>query len=76
MKNTIKRSAILLLLVLGSQVGKAQYVLKQADAQFELFNYRNAIKLYKEAYKKEKSLHVTERLAESYSLTQDYVAAE
>ncbi|RYF12908.1 MAG: flagellar motor protein MotB, partial [Flavobacteriales bacterium] len=39
-------------------------------------NYRNAIKLYKEAYKKEKSLHVTERLAESYSLTQDYVAAE
>lgn len=76
MKNTIKRSAILLLLVLGSQLSKAQYVLKQADAQFELFNYTNAIKFYNEAYKKEKSLHVTERLAESYSLTQDYIAAE
>jgi len=76
MKNTIKRSAILLLLLLGSQFSKAQYVLKQADAQFELFNYTNAIKLYTEAYKKEKSLHVTERLAESYSLIQDYVAAE
>lgn len=76
MKNTIKRSAILLLLVLGSQLGRAQYVLKQADAQFELFNYTNAIKLYTEAYKKEQGLHVTERLAESYSLVQDYAQAE
>lgn len=76
MKNTIKRSAIVLLLVLGSQLSKAQYVLKQADAQFELFNYTNAIKLYNEAYKKDQGLHVTERLAESYSLVQDYAQAE
>lgn len=56
--------------------GKAQYVLKEADVQFDLFNYEKAVILYTEAYQKKKTLKATERLAESYRLMQDYKQAE
>lgn len=55
---------------------KAQYVLKDADKQYELFNYSKAIDLYEQAYKKKKSLHVAERLASSYAMVFDYKQAE
>ena len=65
-----------MLLIWSSNTVKAQYVLKKADAQFELFNYATAIKYYQKAYQKKKSLHSTARLADSYRLVQDYQNAE
>ncbi|MGY0038503.1 tetratricopeptide repeat protein [Pedobacter sp. NJ-S-72] len=55
---------------------KAQYVLKEADTQFELFNYNKAIDLYQKAYHKKATLHAAERLAEAYRLTDNYPQAE
>lgn len=55
---------------------KAQYVVKEADLQFELFNYRKAIDLYEKAYQKKATLHTAERLAEAYHLTGNYKKAE
>ena len=54
----------------------AQYVLKDADKQYELFNYSKAIDLYEQAYKKKKSLHAAERLANAYALVYNYKQAE
>jgi outer membrane protein OmpA-like peptidoglycan-associated protein len=53
----------------------AQYVLKAADAQFELYNYEKAIELYTEAYQKKNSLKATERLADSYRMLRDFKQA-
>lgn len=55
---------------------KAQYVIKEADAQFDLYNYDKAVVLYTEAYQKKKTLKATERLAESYRLMRDFKQAE
>ncbi|MCX2574039.1 OmpA family protein [Pedobacter sandarakinus] len=55
---------------------KAQYVIKEADQQFELFNYTKAIDLYEQAYKKKETLHAAERLANAYALTNNYKQAE
>lgn len=54
----------------------AQYVLKDADKQYELFNYSKAIDLYEQAYKKKPSLHTAERLASAYALVYNYKQAE
>lgn len=76
MRNAIKLSIVLVLLIGYGNLSKAQYVLKEADDQFNLYNYTNAIELYTAAYQKKKSLHAIQRLAESYSLIQDYKQAE
>jgi len=55
---------------------KAQYVLKEADTQFELFNYNKAIDLYQKAYHKKASLYAAERLAGVYRLVDNYPQAE
>lgn len=55
---------------------KAQYVIKDADKQYELFNYTQAIDLYEQAYKKKESLHAAERLAKAYAITNNYKQAE
>lgn len=62
--------------MLSTSIGKAQYVLKEADVQFDLYNYDKAIVLYTEAYQKKKTLKSVERLAESYRLIQNYKQAE
>lgn len=54
----------------------AQYVLKAADKQYELFNYSKAIQLYAEAFKKKQSVYAAERLANAYALTNNYQQAE
>lgn len=64
------------ILMLTNSNAKAQYVLKEADAQFDLFNYDKAAILYTEAYQKKKTLKSAERLAESYRLMRDYKQAE
>ena len=55
---------------------KAQYVLKEADEHYELFDYTSAIALYKKALDKKTTFHATERLAECYRLTRSYAEAE
>lgn len=55
---------------------KAQYVIKDADKQYELYNYSKAIDLYEQAYKKKETLHAAERLANAYSFVNNYVQAE
>ncbi|WP_348620111.1 OmpA family protein [Pedobacter lusitanus] len=65
----------ILLLSLTAKV-KAQYVLKEADTQFELFNYNKAIELYQKAYHKKQTLHAAQRLAETYQLVDNYPQAE
>ncbi|NII82320.1 MULTISPECIES: OmpA family protein [unclassified Pedobacter] len=54
----------------------AQYVLKDADKQYELFNYSKAIDLYEQAYKKKETLHAAERLANAYTFVYNYKQAE
>lgn len=73
----MKRSLLLCLFALFLYLpAKTQYVLKEADAQYDLFNYIKAIDLYEQAYAKKKTLHAAERLAESYALTRNYPLAE
>lgn len=54
----------------------AQYVLKEADEHYRLFDYTVAIDLYKRALDRKKTFHATQRLAESYRLTRSYAEAE
>ncbi|WP_316803144.1 OmpA family protein [Pedobacter nototheniae] len=54
----------------------AQYVIKDADKQYTLYNYSKAIDLYEQAYEKKESLHAAERLANAYSFVNNYVQAE
>ncbi|WP_316799823.1 OmpA family protein [Pedobacter frigidisoli] len=55
---------------------QAQYVIKDADKQFELFNYSKAADLYEQAYKKKETLHAAERLAIAYANMYNYKQAE
>ena len=55
---------------------KAQYILKAADHQFELFNYAKAIDLYEQAFRKKETLYTAERLATAYAIMNNYKQAE
>lgn len=70
------QSGIIIAILLLSLTVKAQYVLKEADTQFELFNYNRAIDLYQKAYHKKKTLHAVQRLADAYRLMDNYPEAE
>lgn len=54
----------------------AQYVLKEADREFDLYNYDKAVLLYASAYQKKKTNHAVLRLAEGYRLMRDFNQAE
>lgn len=66
-------SAALLLFYLPA---RSQYVLNEADAQYNLYNYIKAIDLYEQAYGKKHTLHAAARLADSYSQIRNYKEAE
>lgn len=55
---------------------KGQYIIKAANAKYELYDYIKAIDLYEQAYLKKKTLHAAERLALCYSYVQNYKEAE
>ncbi|ACU02335.1 OmpA family protein [Pedobacter heparinus] len=76
MKRTLPLVSTISILLLNLGIVQAQYILKEADQQFDLFNYDKAINLYTQAYKKKATLHTAERLAEAYQLKNDYLAAE
>ncbi len=62
--------------VMMVQSSQAQYVIKEADAQYELYNFIKAIDLYEQAYLKKSSLHAAERLANCYQFTHNYKETE
>lgn len=66
---------LLSILILAHTDAKSQYVLKEADTQFELYNFDKAIQLYTEAYQRKKTLRATQGLAESYRLKRDFKKA-
>ena len=77
MNKFLKRASLsICFLISFSFFANAQYVLKDADKQYELFNYVKAVDLYEQAYKKKESLHAAERLAESYANMNNYIQAE
>ncbi len=68
---------IVAIILLGLQLSvKAQYVIKEADKQFELYNYHRAIELYEQAWKKKETMYVAARLAFCYKMQQDYKQTE
>jgi outer membrane protein OmpA-like peptidoglycan-associated protein/tetratricopeptide (TPR) repeat protein len=69
-------SLIIAFIILLTQSSVAQYVIKEADEQYRLFNYSKAIDLYAQAFKKQKTLHSAQRLADSYRLMHDFKNAE
>ena len=69
-------SLIIAFVVLLIKSSTAQYVIKEADEQYRLFNYSRAIDLYAQAFKKQKTLNAAQHLADSYRLMHDYKNAE
>lgn len=75
----IKRALPLSLLAFFLFIGvatRAQYILNEADAQYQLFNYVKAIDIYEQAYQKKNTLHAAERLASAYTFIRNYAEAE
>ena len=76
MKRFLIGLILLISLTIQARHANAQYVLKQANEQYNLFNYSKAIDLYLQAYKKNQTFEIAEHLANSYRLIQDYKNAE
>lgn len=77
MKSNLYRLFLIIALTIGQHSSLlAQYVVIEADKQFELFNYNKAIDLYEQAYQKRPGIHAAERLAESYKNQSNYLQAE
>ncbi|MCF6404995.1 OmpA family protein [Chitinophaga filiformis] len=68
--------ALSLCLLFSSLNSMAQYVIKEADKQYEVFKYAEAISLYEQAYNKKATLHAAERLGDCYRLNNNYPQAE
>lgn len=64
------------LLGFGYHPVKGQYVLNEADQQYNAGNYSRAVELYNQAYQKKKSIHATQQLADSYRELHNYKQAE
>jgi OOP family OmpA-OmpF porin len=77
-KKRIVLAPIMLFMLLNvlSFGANAQYVIKEADQQFEHYNYNEAIKLYLKAWKKKEKPYTAQRIAESYRKMSDYKSAE
>lgn len=76
MKRNLLSLTLFTIIFLTQITTKAQFVLKEADQQYELFNYNKAIDLYEQAYKKKPTLHAAERLADAYRMQNGFVQAE
>lgn len=74
-RNIFMLITMILLFVCQTRVS-AQYVLVEADKQFEQYNYDKAIVLYEQAYKKKATLHAAMRLAASYKFQNNYLQTE
>lgn len=65
-----------MLILSATKHAGAQYIIKEADAAYELFNYAKAISLYEQAYQKKQTLYTARQLASGYQLTQNYKETE
>ena len=72
----MKRLLLLVLLLGLCGPVTAQYIIKEADAKYDLFDYHKAIDLYEQAYRKKRTLHAAERLAHCYSFLKNYKETE
>nr|WP_068893412.1 OmpA family protein [Pedobacter panaciterrae] len=77
-KNRIVLGSIMLFMLLNALGfgANAQYVIKEADQQFEHYNYSEAVKSYLKAWKKKEKPYTAQRIAESYQKMSDYKSAE
>ena len=64
------------LLLLMSLNTEAQYIIKEADHEYALYNFSKAITLYEKAFEKKGTLHAAERLADIYRQTNNYRQVE
>jgi peptidoglycan-associated lipoprotein len=77
MKKSLLSFIIIFLLMFAIQsTVKAQYILNEADAQYKLFNYKKAVDLYEQAYKKNVTLYIVRRLAQCSALMNNYKETE
>lgn len=76
MKKIIHAIGLTLCLMTLSQLTRAQYILKEADDQYNLYNYSEAVKLYLKAYKKKPTLYTAEHIAGCYTAMRDYIKSE
>ncbi|RYG16589.1 MAG: flagellar motor protein MotB, partial [Chitinophagaceae bacterium] len=67
---------ILAISLFAINTSRAQYVLNEADKNYELYNYKKAIDLYEQAYQKKQTLYAAEKLGECYSLVNNSIEAE
>ena len=77
MKKFLPFTGLLFCVLLMSTIRvQGQYVLNEADKEYDLYNYFKAIDLYEQAYKKKETLHSAERLAGCYGFVNNYKQAE
>jgi peptidoglycan-associated lipoprotein len=75
-KSLLSLILMITLLIAVQSKAKAQYILKAADAQYELFNYSKAIDLYEQAYKKKATRYAAERLGACNASLHNYRQTE
>jgi len=76
MKKLLLYTLFLTAFILLTKPVSAQYVLNAADAQYRLYNYKSAIDLYEQAYKKKNTLYAAEQLGKCYHYISDYKQTE
>lgn len=77
MRKILEVLLIAAMLIIGGDLRtNAQYVIREADAQYDLFNYEKAIALYNRAYQKKATLYTAEKLAECYNNVRDFKQTE
>jgi len=72
MKKTFTLFGLVVCMLILSLQTMAQYTLKQADDQYNLYNYSKAVELYLKAHKKAPTYYTAEHIANCYRLLRDY----
>ena len=76
MKNNTKFIYLCSIMLLLYTTASAQFILKEANQEFNRYNFAAAVKLYTEAYQLKKTTLAAARLAESYRMMRNYKQAE
>ncbi|RVU01394.1 flagellar motor protein MotB [Mucilaginibacter limnophilus] len=76
MKRILSFIILIAVLSLLAKNSHAQSAVKQADEEYRLFNYEKAAELYLKAFKRDSTLYIASRLANSYRMMRDYENTE
>jgi peptidoglycan-associated lipoprotein len=76
MKRLLTSISLFICLLVLSLSTQAQYTLKQADNEYNLYNYSKAVDLYLKEYKKKPTYYIAEHIATCYHLLRDYANQE